>query len=126
MFYPVFDGLLPSEHNCKILDVLFSLANWHALAKLRQHTDLSLVVLEEATVRLGEVLRHFQQNICMAYETKELKREVKARTRKTTKKTNKSASGTHAASAALPAQEVASGPSKVTGKIAKDIESEYI
>lgn len=72
-------------------------------------------------MRLGEVLRHFQQNICMAYETKELKREVKARTRKTTKKTNKSASGTHAASAALPAQEVASGPSKVTGKLRKTL-----
>ncbi|KJA21107.1 hypothetical protein HYPSUDRAFT_141225, partial [Hypholoma sublateritium FD-334 SS-4] len=90
---PAFDGLLPTKlDNCKLMDVLFALSNWHALAKLRQHTDLSLAILEEATDCLGEVLRDFQKTTCAAYDTRELKREMTARIRKTANKisTNKS------------------------------------
>ncbi|KAF9493425.1 hypothetical protein BDN71DRAFT_1483521 [Pleurotus eryngii] len=36
---PVFEGLLPSEHNTMLLDLLFVLCEWHALVKLRMHTD---------------------------------------------------------------------------------------
>jgi hypothetical protein len=32
---PVFDGLFPSDHNKMIVDLLFTLAHWHGLAKLR-------------------------------------------------------------------------------------------
>ncbi|KIK32452.1 hypothetical protein CY34DRAFT_45100, partial [Suillus luteus UH-Slu-Lm8-n1] len=36
---PVFEGLLPKEHNGIVLDMLFDLAAWHGYAKLRMHTD---------------------------------------------------------------------------------------
>ncbi|RPD52312.1 hypothetical protein L227DRAFT_589710 [Lentinus tigrinus ALCF2SS1-6] len=36
---PVFEGLLPLRDDQIIADLLFECANWHALAKLRLHTD---------------------------------------------------------------------------------------
>lgn len=82
----MFEGLLPGKHNSYLLDLLFVLAHWHALAKLRQHTDLSLNILELLTVQLGTSLRKFQTDVCAAYDTKELKREEEARKRKAAKK----------------------------------------
>lgn len=79
---PVFDGLLPEPHNQRVLDLLFVVAHWHGLAKLRQHTDLTLVVLEEITVTLGSMLRDFQAYTCSAFPTKELQRERTARNRR--------------------------------------------
>lgn len=70
------------------MDLLFSLAHWHALAKLRQHTDFSLVLLESGTVQLGDLLRKFQATTCAMYDTRELKREVGARTRQKAKKSS--------------------------------------
>lgn len=68
------------------MDVLFTLAHWHALAKLRQHTDLSLDILESVTVKLGKLLRNFQKKTCAAYNTRELQREATARIQKTATK----------------------------------------
>ena len=68
------------------MDLLFILAHWHTLAKLRQHTDLSLSILESVTVQLGESMRSFQETTCAAYQTKELKREQAARTRQAARK----------------------------------------
>lgn len=82
----MFEGLLPGKHNSHLLDLLFILAHWHALAKLRQHTDLSLSILESVTVQLGESLRKFKTDVCTAYVTKELKREEEARKRRAAKK----------------------------------------
>ena len=83
----MFEGLLPKkEHNNNLMDVLFILAHWHALAKLRQHTDLSLEILQSVTVDLGKILRQFQEKTCSAYDTKELNREKKARINKVAKK----------------------------------------
>lgn len=82
----MFEGLLPGKHNSYLLDLLFILAHWHALAKLRQHTDLSLSILESVTVQLGESLRKFKADVCSAYVTKELKREEEARKRRAAKK----------------------------------------
>lgn len=62
------------------MEVLFTLAHWHSLAKLRQHTDLSLAVLKSVTIQLGKLLRDFQSDTCAAYETRELGRETAART----------------------------------------------
>ncbi len=42
---PVFEGLLPDKHSDILMDLLFILAHWHALAKLRQHTELTLNIL---------------------------------------------------------------------------------
>lgn len=64
------------------MDLLFNLAHWHAMAKLRQHTDLSLSVLELVTIQLGESLSKFQATTCSDYDTQELKREETARVRR--------------------------------------------
>ncbi|KAI0069257.1 hypothetical protein BV25DRAFT_1867060 [Artomyces pyxidatus] len=79
---PVFEGLLPEPHNKTILDLLFGLAEWHALAKLRMHTDSSLSLLSKATIYLGSQLRRFAKYTCSAFNTKELPRETAARGRR--------------------------------------------
>lgn len=68
------------------MDLLFTLAHWHGMAKLRQHTDLSLEILESVTIQLGKLLRDFQSKTCSVYATRELKREMAARMQKTTHK----------------------------------------
>jgi hypothetical protein len=79
---PVFEGLLPEPHNTIVLDLLFTLAHWHSLAKLRTHTDVTIQRLDELTSDLGYHLRRFESDTCSAYHTYELKREMKARQRK--------------------------------------------
>jgi hypothetical protein len=51
---PVVDGLLPGPHNRKLTTLPFHLAEWHALAKLRMHTEATLDHLERATVDIGK------------------------------------------------------------------------
>lgn len=68
------------------MNLLFTLAHWHGLAKLRQHTDLSLEILESVTNQLGKLLRDFQTRVCSVYATQELKREMTARMRQTPSK----------------------------------------
>jgi hypothetical protein len=65
-----------------VLDLIFILAQWHALAKLRQHTDVLLDILESTTKDLGQRLRDFESETCSAFETRELKREAEARQRR--------------------------------------------
>lgn len=79
---PVFEGLLPEPHNRRILSLLFHLAYWHGLAKLRMHTDRTLDLLSQATVNLGEALRAFKDNTCSVFVTRELERERAARQRR--------------------------------------------
>jgi hypothetical protein len=86
---PVFDGLLPDPHNRIVTELLFALAHWHALAKLRMHNDLTLDIMDAATISLGKKLREFSQKTCPAFETKELSREYNARMRKHTKEASK-------------------------------------
>jgi hypothetical protein len=86
---PVFDGLLPEPHNQKILELLFVMAHWHGLAKLRLHTDPTLDIMDSVTVSLGTKLRHFAKVICPAYNTRELQREADARNRRQVAKTQK-------------------------------------
>ena len=79
---PVFDGLLPEPHNRRVLELLFLMAHWHSLAKLRLHTDISLAAMDRITVRLGDKLRLFQRKTCTAFSTRELNRERDARIRR--------------------------------------------
>ncbi|KIN98948.1 hypothetical protein M404DRAFT_156554, partial [Pisolithus tinctorius Marx 270] len=79
---PAFEGLLPSEHDAIIRTLLFRLAQWHALAKLRIHTDDSLQQLEEATRLLGRQLRKFRDFTCSAFKTMELPSEATAQRRR--------------------------------------------
>jgi hypothetical protein len=87
---PVFEGLLPGEHNERLMDLLFVFAHWHGLAKLRLHTDHTVDILDTTTTLLGQHLRDFVEHTCNAVSTKELKREYEARKRREAKKKSKS------------------------------------
>lgn len=82
---PVIEGLLP-EHNDAILDLLFTLAEWHTLAKLKLHTDTTVGLLGAVTKELGRLLRRFKRVTCAAFNTKELPSEEAARGRRQAKK----------------------------------------
>jgi hypothetical protein len=76
---PVFEGLFPSPFNNIILDLLYILSTWHALAKLRMHTDRTLKLLGAATTSLGVLLRRFVSQVCKKVKTFETDRERNAR-----------------------------------------------
>jgi hypothetical protein len=75
---PIFDGLLPEPHNACVLKLLFDLAHWHGLAKLRMHTDPTLDIFSCATTSLGNSLCTFEEKTCAASETRELECEQAA------------------------------------------------
>lgn len=77
----VFDGLFPDEHNDIVQDLLFALLTWHALAKLRVHTDSTLDLLLSSKRCLGATLKKFADVTCNAYETRELPQERAKRER---------------------------------------------
>ncbi|KIL54289.1 hypothetical protein M378DRAFT_19051 [Amanita muscaria Koide BX008] len=105
---PVFDGLLPAPHDKIVKNLLFELATWHALAKLRLHTESTLRSLETSTKRLGAVLREFKKVTCAVYITKELPSEEAARGRRY--------AALRSQQAPQPAPEVARGNSAKAGK----------
>ena len=74
----VFDGLFPEPHNQIVMELLFSMAHWHGMAKLHMHHDLILDELDELTKTLGASLHYFSQNICILYDTKKLQEEYDA------------------------------------------------
>lgn len=67
------------------MDLLFLMAHWHGLAKLRLHTEYTLEHLTRVTTKLGEQLQLFQRKTCAAYKTGELPRETAARKCRKTK-----------------------------------------
>ncbi|KAJ7067287.1 hypothetical protein C8F01DRAFT_980626, partial [Mycena amicta] len=78
---PVVDGLLPEPYNSDVLDALFTLAEWHALGKLRMHTDTTIEMLRTSTKELGRLLRRFRDHVCPFFKTKELPTEERTRER---------------------------------------------
>lgn len=80
------------------MTLLFRLAEWHALAKLRLHTDSTLTRMETATTILGQMLRQFRDRCCSEFVTVELPKEAAARARRQgrneSKNTNKPSSST--------------------------------
>src|SRR5580704_19506897 len=76
------------------MELLFVLAHWHSLAKLRMHNDLTLDVLDAVTISLGEKLREFNNTTCSAFITQELDREFNARVRRQAKDAAKKKSST--------------------------------
>ncbi|TEB23585.1 hypothetical protein FA13DRAFT_1571092, partial [Coprinellus micaceus] len=86
-----FEGLFPPGHDDRVQDLLFTLALWHALAKLRMHTDSSLELLDSWTSLLGEAARTFVKLTCSQFRTQELKSEYEARKRKEARASRKGA-----------------------------------
>ena len=58
--------------------MLFVLCHWHALAKLRLHTDETLDIFMKVTTDLGNRIRDFAADTCPSFATKELPREAEA------------------------------------------------
>ncbi|OAX33973.1 hypothetical protein K503DRAFT_699507, partial [Rhizopogon vinicolor AM-OR11-026] len=79
---PVFEVLLPRATHKNVLTLPLTSVQWHALAKLRMHTDETLGLLDTVTVKLGRQLRHFQKYTCVAFKTQELRREAERRQRR--------------------------------------------
>ncbi|KIK40326.1 hypothetical protein CY34DRAFT_87549, partial [Suillus luteus UH-Slu-Lm8-n1] len=78
---PAFEGLFPDKHDDVIRILLFRMAEWHALAKMRLHSDETLILLEKSLRRLGAQLRKFSKFTCSAFRTFELPGEIAARHR---------------------------------------------
>lgn len=79
---PVYEGLLPLQDDKTVADLLFELANWHTLAKLRLHTDITIDIFCSATSHMYEAIQVFARTTCRSHETQELEKEVKARVRR--------------------------------------------
>jgi hypothetical protein len=79
---PAFERLFPGTHDTIVRKLLFELATWHGLAKLRLHTETTVRDLENSTTRLGELLRTFKSDVCSAYQTFDLPSEEAARVRR--------------------------------------------
>ncbi|KAF9240183.1 hypothetical protein BU15DRAFT_74100 [Melanogaster broomeanus] len=79
---PVFEGLFPRQHDALVTTLLYRFAEWHALAKLRMHTESSLSLLDTTSKTLCRVLRQFRDKTAKVYNTVELPKELGARQRR--------------------------------------------
>ena len=71
---PIFEGLF--LHDTTIQHLLFTLASWHSLAKIRMHTDTILDHMDVITTQHGHALCQFVSATCAAFVTHELPHEV--------------------------------------------------
>jgi hypothetical protein len=83
---PVFKGLFPASHDEVMQSLLFRFAQWHALAKLRMHSESTLSALDETFQRLSRQLCKFWDFTCAAFTTMELPKEQSARKHNATNK----------------------------------------
>ncbi|KAK7458854.1 hypothetical protein VKT23_009864 [Stygiomarasmius scandens] len=87
----VFAGLFPPEIDVPVQDLLFVMATWHALAKLRLHSETSLKAFEGATRELGIQLRRFKKEVCDTMTTTETPGEKTKRQRREAQEAEKKA-----------------------------------
>ncbi|KAH6908719.1 hypothetical protein BKA70DRAFT_1426611 [Coprinopsis sp. MPI-PUGE-AT-0042] len=83
--YAAFDGLLPEPHNRNVTTLLFCCAEWHALAKLRMHTEETLLLLDLQTAALATNLETFMRDSCESFDTRETHKEQRARLKRSAK-----------------------------------------
>ncbi|KAG1789842.1 uncharacterized protein HD556DRAFT_1446632 [Suillus plorans] len=76
---PVFEGLFPAPHDAVVQSLLYKFAQWHALAKLRIHSESTLGFLNETFKNLSRQLRRFRNFTCAVFDTVELPKEKAAR-----------------------------------------------
>ncbi|KAJ3765444.1 hypothetical protein FB446DRAFT_831487 [Lentinula raphanica] len=81
VFKSLFAHLIHHRADNEILiNLLYRTAEWHALAKLRLHTDRTLDYLETRTQEFGKLMREFR-DVSKKFKTKETDRERGARYR---------------------------------------------
>ncbi len=78
---PCFEGLLPEPDNSIVLDLLYTICQFHSVAKLHMHTEETIARLRRIVTTLGNDLRLFQSQVCSKYETFESASEMQARGR---------------------------------------------
>jgi hypothetical protein len=78
--------LFPAEHDVVVQSLLYRFAQWHALAKLRLHSESTVNLLGEIFKKLSQKLRKFRNFTCAAFKTSELPREKAARQQKAAKR----------------------------------------
>ena len=61
------------------MKLLYWTAEWHALAKLRMHSDSTLLLLEELMTEFGQLIWQFHDLTCAQFKTVELPQETAAR-----------------------------------------------
>ncbi|KAJ3709521.1 hypothetical protein C8R42DRAFT_649336 [Lentinula raphanica] len=89
---PAFEGLFPGDHNARFMKLLYRSAEWHALAKLRMHSDPTLDRLDKLTIEFGRLMREFCEVTRVDFNTLELPREVQARIRRQADSPNQASS----------------------------------
>ncbi|TFK16819.1 hypothetical protein FA15DRAFT_606329 [Coprinopsis marcescibilis] len=99
---PAFDGLIPAPHNEIVMKLLKLCAEWHALAKLRMHTDLTLELLEETTTAMAAQFRLFLEQTCAQVVTFELPKEAEARRKREQSRKDKASTSSQIFSAPPP------------------------
>jgi hypothetical protein len=65
-----------------VQSLLCQFAQWHALTKLRIHSESTVILLEETFKKLSRMLRKFQRYTCAAFNAVELPKEKAARQQK--------------------------------------------
>lgn len=83
---PALEGLFPLRDENVIFDMLFECANFHALGKLRLHTEVTIEILESSTPLLYNAIQRFATETCSQYDTVEQQRDVVARIRRVKRK----------------------------------------
>jgi len=79
MCYSNFWRTFPPSH---VQSLLYQFAEWHALVKLRLHSDSTLSFLEETFKKLSQQLQKFWTDTCAAFDTLELLKERAAHRRR--------------------------------------------
>lgn len=75
------EGLLPEPLNSIVLDMFWAYACWHALAKLRLHTETTVDILNDFTQMFGATTRKFAL-ACKDINIRELPYEEASRGRR--------------------------------------------
>ena len=78
---PPFEGLLPEPFNEKLLRLLYKVAELHALAKLRMHTDSTLNILKAVTREFSHLMQQFCNETSEKFDTILLPHEAGAQKR---------------------------------------------
>ncbi|KAG2064257.1 hypothetical protein BDR04DRAFT_972878, partial [Suillus decipiens] len=78
----VFEGLFLSDYNGLIQSLLYQFVKWHALAKLRIHSESTLNFLEELFKKLSQKLHKFKSYTCAAFHSVQLPKEKPAHQQK--------------------------------------------
>ena len=83
---PPFYGLFPDPSlDLAVTRLLYINARWHGFAKLRMHTDATLILFEQITAQLGAAFRQFI-GLVDSIDTVELQKEADERAKAAVKK----------------------------------------